>query len=50
MFMQDPAQRRRVLEMLDSCRARCGWPTPSLGSELERIWQDPDAAWGSPHS
>ncbi|KAF4984478.1 hypothetical protein FZEAL_326 [Fusarium zealandicum] len=38
IFMQDSRQRSCVLEMLDSCRNRCGWPTPSLGSELEQIW------------
>ncbi|SPO06992.1 related to quinate transport protein [Cephalotrichum gorgonifer] len=44
MFMQNPRQRSCVLEMLDSCRDRCGWPTPSLGSELVRIWDNPDAS------
>ncbi|GKU07690.1 unnamed protein product, partial [Fusarium langsethiae] len=24
-----------------------GWPTPSLGSELEHIWKSPDTLWGS---
>ncbi|KAM5343754.1 hypothetical protein ACJ41O_012291 [Fusarium nematophilum] len=46
MFMQDPHQRSCVLEMLDSCRKRCGWPTPSLGSELEQIWESPETLWG----
>ncbi|CEI62416.1 unnamed protein product [Fusarium venenatum] len=43
MFMQDPRQKEAVLEMLDSCQKRCGWPTPSLRSELEEIWNNPDA-------
>ncbi|KAH6976162.1 hypothetical protein BKA56DRAFT_488860 [Ilyonectria sp. MPI-CAGE-AT-0026] len=47
MFMQNPRQRSCVLEMLDSCRVRCGWPTPSLGSELEQIWGNPDSPWDS---
>jgi hypothetical protein len=47
MFMQDPRQKEAVLEMLDSCQKRCGWPTPSLRSELEQIWKSPDALWDS---
>ncbi|CAM1510823.1 Fc.00g083360.m01.CDS01 [Cosmosporella sp. VM-42] len=47
VFMQNPRQRICVLRMLDSCRKKCGWPTPSLGSELERIWENPDGSWGS---
>ncbi|KPA40254.1 quinate transport protein [Fusarium langsethiae] len=47
MFMQNPRQKEAVLEMLDSCQKRCGWPTPSLGSELEHIWKSPDTLWGS---
>ncbi|KAG8672946.1 hypothetical protein FPOAC1_006248 [Fusarium poae] len=47
MFMQDPRQKDAVLEMLDSCQKRCGWPTPSLRSELEQIWDNPNALWGS---
>jgi hypothetical protein len=47
MFMQDPRQRKCVLEMLDSCRDRCGWPTSSLGDELEKVWEDPDSFWGT---
>uniref|UniRef100_A0A4E9E818 Transcription factor domain-containing protein n=1 Tax=Gibberella zeae TaxID=5518 RepID=A0A4E9E818_GIBZA len=46
MFMQNPRQKEAVLDMLDSCQKRCGWPTPSLGSELEQIWKSPDALWG----
>ncbi|XEV02491.1 hypothetical protein FSHL1_007778 [Fusarium sambucinum] len=47
MFTQDPRQKEAVLEMLDSCQKRCGWPTPSLRSELEEIWKNPDALWDS---
>ncbi|KAH7171365.1 hypothetical protein EDB81DRAFT_710112 [Dactylonectria macrodidyma] len=47
MFMQNPRQRSCVLDMLDSCRNRCSWPTPSLSSELEQIWDNPDSPWGS---
>ena len=45
MFMQDPRQKEAVLDMLDSCQRRCGWPTPSLKFELEAIWKNPDALW-----
>ena len=45
MFMQDPRQKEAVLDMLDSCQKRCGWPTPSLKFELEAIWKNPDALW-----
>jgi hypothetical protein len=38
--MQDQGQRKRVLEMLEECRRKCLWPTPSLGSELEQMWRD----------
>ncbi|RDL34802.1 Uncharacterized protein BP5553_07930 [Venustampulla echinocandica] len=44
-FLQNPQQRSRVLEMLDSCRNRCGWPTPSLSSELEQFWASTNKAW-----
>lgn len=45
MFMQNPRERECVVEMLDTCQKRCGWPTPSLRSELEQIWENPDALW-----
>ncbi|KAM0239585.1 hypothetical protein ACHAP5_008233 [Fusarium lateritium] len=47
MFMQNPREKNCVLEMLDSCQRRCGWPTPSLRPELEQIWENPDALWDS---
>jgi hypothetical protein len=47
MFMQNPREKQFLLEMLDSCQKRCGWPTPSLTSELEQIWENPDALWDS---
>lgn len=45
MFMQDPRQKEAVLDMLDACQKRCGWPTPSLRFELEAIWKNPDVLW-----
>ncbi|KAF5610621.1 quinate transport [Fusarium subglutinans] len=49
MFMQNLRERECVVEMLDTCQKRCGWPTPSLRSELEQIWKNPDALWDSQH-
>ena len=49
MFMQNPRERECVLEMLDTCQKRCGWPTPSLRSELGQIWENPDALWDGQH-
>lgn len=46
MFMQDARQRGCILELLDSCRDRCGWPSLSLGSDLEQLWANPKALWG----
>ncbi|KAL1849122.1 hypothetical protein VTK73DRAFT_9964 [Phialemonium thermophilum] len=43
MFVQDPRQRKFVLDLLDRFRTRCGWPTPSLGVELHQIWNKPDS-------
>ncbi|KAB5536256.1 hypothetical protein GE09DRAFT_971660 [Coniochaeta sp. 2T2.1] len=45
MFLRDQQKRRSVLVMLDACRNRCGWPTPSLASDLEQIWENPAKAW-----
>ncbi|EXA34898.1 hypothetical protein FOQG_13285 [Fusarium oxysporum f. sp. raphani 54005] len=49
MFMQNPRERECVLEMLDTCQKRCGWPKPSLRSELRQIWENPDALWDGQH-
>lgn len=49
MFMQNPRERECVVEMLDTCQKRCGWPTPSLRSELGQIWENPDALWDGQH-
>lgn len=40
MFTRDDQQRKSILEMLDLCRQRCGWPTHPLGVELERTWDE----------
>lgn len=38
IFTQEPHVRRAILELLEACRERSGWPVKSLGGELERIW------------
>ena len=37
MCVQNPQQRECVLELLDSCRKRTGWPSTPLGDELEEL-------------
>ncbi|KAE8154865.1 hypothetical protein BDV25DRAFT_126287 [Aspergillus avenaceus] len=39
MFIQEPCAREAILELLESCRERSGWPVRSLGSELQRFWE-----------
>lgn len=36
--LEDSQQRRCVLNLLDSCRRRSGWPVKSLGEELSVRW------------
>lgn len=39
MSVEDIGQRVSVIQLLDDCRARTGWPVKSLGEELSMIWQ-----------
>ncbi|KAE8330937.1 Zn(II)2Cys6 transcription factor [Aspergillus sergii] len=39
MFTQEPCGRKAILELLESCRERSGWPVRSLGAELQRFWE-----------
>lgn len=39
MSVEDIGQRVSVIQLLDDCRARTGWPAKSLGEELSMIWQ-----------
>ncbi|CEL05239.1 hypothetical protein ASPCAL06358 [Aspergillus calidoustus] len=38
-FTQDSRSRDCVLELLESCRQRTGWPVHSFGSELKQMWR-----------
>lgn len=39
-FTQDQRDRKAILELLESCRDRSGWPVRSLGEELQQFWED----------
>ncbi|KAL5339456.1 fungal-specific transcription factor domain-containing protein [Aspergillus crustosus] len=38
MFTQDSRSRECVLDLLESCRRRTGWPVHSFGDELKQVW------------
>jgi hypothetical protein len=38
--VQDPEQRSAIVDILDTCSRRAGWPGYSLGRELKEIWRD----------
>lgn len=38
IFTQDDHVRKSILEFLDSCRQRTGWPVNPLGDELQELW------------
>ncbi|KAH7268968.1 uncharacterized protein BKA55DRAFT_587823 [Fusarium redolens] len=40
MVVEDPEQRSAILDILDTCSRRAGWPGYSLGRELKEIWRD----------
>ncbi|KAL4764164.1 Zn(II)2Cys6 transcription factor [Aspergillus foveolatus] len=39
MFTQGSHSRECVLDLLDFCRRRTGWPVHSFGDELKQIWK-----------
>ncbi|KAL4739431.1 fungal-specific transcription factor domain-containing protein [Aspergillus similis] len=39
MFTQGSNSRECVLDLLESCRRRTGWPVHSFGDELKQIWK-----------
>ncbi|KAL2822021.1 fungal-specific transcription factor domain-containing protein [Aspergillus granulosus] len=39
MFTQDSRSRECILDLLESCRQRTGWPVQSFGTELKQIWK-----------
>jgi hypothetical protein len=48
IFTQDKQARGAIVELLDLCRDRTGWPTRSLGIELQHIWERHGSPKGSP--
>ncbi|PYH91367.1 hypothetical protein BO71DRAFT_421613 [Aspergillus ellipticus CBS 707.79] len=38
MFTQERQARDAILELLETCRERAGWPVRSLGVELQELW------------
>lgn len=40
MVVEDPNQRSEILDILDTCKCRAGWPSYSLCRELKMIWRD----------
>jgi hypothetical protein len=42
MCIQEPSKRESVLEMIDACRQRTGWPIKPLGEELKAFWDAPE--------
>jgi hypothetical protein len=42
MCIQEPSKRESVLEMIDTCRQRTGWPIKALGDELKAFWDTPE--------
>ncbi|KAL4891989.1 fungal-specific transcription factor domain-containing protein [Aspergillus ambiguus] len=38
IFVQKQEARELILELLESCRGRTGWPVRSLGIELQELW------------
>ncbi|KAJ5602100.1 hypothetical protein N7510_011634 [Penicillium lagena] len=38
IFTQEHCAREAILELLESCRERTGWPVRSLGAELQQFW------------
>ncbi|KAL4970945.1 Zn(II)2Cys6 transcription factor [Aspergillus stella-maris] len=38
MFTQDARARECVLDLLESCRRRAGWPVHSFENELKQLW------------
>lgn len=39
MVLENEKQCSSVLDLLDECNQRAGWPAIPLGDELKRIWQ-----------
>lgn len=44
LSIENQSERDQVLEMLSERQQRCGWPTRSLGEELQDKWKTMDQA------
>lgn len=44
LSIESQSERDQVLEMLSERQQRCGWPTKSLGEELQEKWKTMDQA------
>ncbi|KZN86758.1 Adhesion and hyphal regulator [Penicillium chrysogenum] len=40
LFAQGHNTRKAILELLEACRERSGWPVRSLGEDLQHLWAD----------
>ncbi|KAJ5815078.1 hypothetical protein N7474_006855 [Penicillium riverlandense] len=40
IFTQEHYAREAILELLESCRGRTGWPVKPLGEELQQFWKN----------
>ncbi|KAJ6142339.1 hypothetical protein N7497_011438 [Penicillium chrysogenum] len=40
LFAQGHNTREAILELLEACRERSGWPVRSLGEDLQHLWAD----------
>ena len=47
MFAQGRQAREAILELLEACRERAGWPVRSLGIELQELWGRHESANGA---
>ncbi|KAL5050532.1 hypothetical protein BDW71DRAFT_102098 [Aspergillus fruticulosus] len=53
MFTQESNSRECVLNLLESCRRRTGWPVHSFGDELKQLWktlESPNPNEASPYA
>lgn len=43
MCVQETRQRDKVIELINACRKRSGWPVKSLAEELQAFWETGDS-------
>ena len=39
IYTEEGPARTAILELLETCRERTGWPVKPLGVELQQIWE-----------